>query len=126
MLPQFPDPAPPLEFLDNKISSIRVIDCLGVISENTTSEAMGSYHTSSSFGVPGVRRCNIVVTPLLPSRSITRSNRRTEPFVDLEKSIVVVTGVVPAEATVGVDCSHIARQPIGIVGGLSSRVGIKC
>ena len=126
MLPQLPNPPPPLNLPDHKVPRIGIIVRLRLALQHTAIEPLRSHHAAPARGVPRIRRSNVVVAPLLPSRTIVCTDGGGKHLVDGEEAVVVVARVVPAEAAVGVECRAEAGEPVGVVGGFGAGVGVEC
>lgn len=124
MFPHLPHPASPIDLLDNKIPGVGIVGRNGLTLEDPAIEALSTNHSTSS--APGIRRHDVVVAPLLPSRPVSGTDCRAERRVDLEEAIVVVASVVEAEAAVRVESGFVAGKPVGVVGGRRSRIRIEC
>ena len=124
MLPHLHHPPLPIDLLDNEVSRIGVISRNALALEDPAVEPLPRDHSAPP--TPGIRRHDVVVAPVLPSRPVRGADRSAERRVDLEEAVVVVARVVEAEAPVGVERGLEAREPVGVVGGLRSGVGVEC
>lgn len=126
LFPQFPEPPSPIDFFNHEVPRIREVRRDSLALKNPTVEPCRGHDSAFALRIPRVRRCNVKVAPLLPSSPIVLSDDSTERLVHLQEAVVIVPRVVEGESAVGMKGFVVTGNPVEVVYGLGSRVGVEC